>query len=362
MYAQNFEKTPLGVASEIQGLTIEVQFFTPSSVRIIKSPVGWEHNKTSLSVVAKPQVVKFTANKSGNAIVLRSDKLRVEIDQGTGVVSFMAQNGQKLLSEKAAPTFKDFNDAGVKTFSVSQAFLLDKDEAIYGIGQLQNGKMSQRGVTKRLIQDINEDVTNVIQSVKGYGLFWDNYSPLTFTDNEQETSFSSEVGDLVDYYFMYGGDADGVVAQLRILTGDAPMFPLWTYGYFQSKERYKSQTETVGTVRRYRELGVPLDCIILDWQYWGSNYLWNAMEFLNEEFPNPQRMIEDVHGMNAKMLISIWSSFGPMTKQYRVMEPKNMLLNMGTWPQSGSAKWPPNRDYPSGVKPYDAYNPEARAI
>ena len=140
--------------------------------------------------------------------------------------------------------------------------------------------MSQRGVTKRLIQGNTEDVITFFQSVKGYGVFWDNYSPTTFTDNAQETSFSSEVGDLVDYYFMYGGNADGVVAQMRKLTGEVPMFPLWVYGFFQSKERYKSQHEIVGVVRKYRELGVPLDGIIQDWQYWGSNYLWNAMEFL----------------------------------------------------------------------------------
>ena len=66
---------------------------------------------------------------------------------------------------------------------------------------------------------------------------------LFFTDNEVETSFRSEVGDCVDYYFMYGKDADGVIAQVRDLTGQAPMFPLWTYGYWQSKERYKSQEE-----------------------------------------------------------------------------------------------------------------------
>ncbi|MGG6494974.1 UNVERIFIED_CONTAM: xylosidase, partial [Bacteroidetes bacterium 56_B9] len=113
------------------------------------------------------------------------------------------------------------------------------------------------------------------------------------------TSFQSEVGDCIDYYFMYGGDADGVVAQMRALTGQVPMFPLWTYGYFQSKERYKSQEETVGVVRKYRELGVPLDGIIQDWQYWGHNYLWNAMDFKNPSFSDPKKMIDDVHGMNA---------------------------------------------------------------
>ncbi|HOO86041.1 MAG TPA: glycoside hydrolase family 31 protein, partial [Prolixibacteraceae bacterium] len=200
------------------------------------------------------------------------------------------------------------------------------------------------------------------QSVKGYGLFWDNYSPTTFKDNDAETSFSSVVADGIDYYFMYGGNADGVVACMRDLTGQVPMFPLWTYGYWQSKERYKSQDETVGVVRKYRELGVPLDGIIQDWRYWGNNYLWNAMEFLNEEFYNPQQMVNDVHGMNAHMIISIWNSFGPKTKPFRELDSINALFDFKTWPESGSFKWPPNPDYPSGVRVYDAYNPAARDI
>ena len=193
-------------------------------------------------------------------------------------------------------------------------------------------------------------------------MFWDNYSPTLFTDNEVETSFRSEVGDCVDYYFMYGKNADGVIAQVRSLTGQAPMFPLWTYGYWQSKERYKSQEEVVDVVRKYRELGVPLDGIIQDWQYWGHNYLWNAMDFQNPTFNNPQKMMEDVHAMNAHMAISIWSSFGPMTKPYRELDKKGMLFNFTTWPQSGLESWPPNMEYPSGVRVYDAYNPEARDI
>ena len=93
----------------------------------------------------------------------------------------------------------------------------------------------------------------------------------------------------MDYYFMYGATADGVIAQMRDLTGQVPMFPLWTFGYWQSKERYKSQDELVGVVKKYRELGVPFDGIIQDWQYWGNNYLWNAMEFLNSNFPIHRR-------------------------------------------------------------------------
>jgi alpha-D-xyloside xylohydrolase len=161
---------------------------------------------------------------------------------------------------------------------------------------------------------------------------------------------------------MYGGNADGVIAQMRSLTGEVPMFPLWTYGFWQSRERYKSQNELLEVVNKYRELNVPLDGIIQDWQYWGGNYLWNAMDFLNPEFYNPQQMVDEVHAKNAHLLISIWSSFGPMTKQYKDLNEKGLLFDFGTWPSGGPDTWPPNREYPSGVRVYDAYSPVARDI
>ena len=343
-------------------MDIEVQFFAPAVARVIKSPEGVAYEKQSLSVIAKPEKVSFKADIQDNKIVLNTSELSVSVDTGTGIVSYFSKDGKSLLAEKSGMQFIDFDDAGTKTYQVYQPFILDKEEAIYGLGQLQNGKMIQRNMTKNLIQGNVEDVSPFFQSTKGYGVFWDNYSPTLFTDNEVETSFRSEVGDCVDYYFMYGKNADGVIAQVRNLTGQAPMFPLWTYGYWQSKERYKSQEEVVDVVRKYRELGIPLDGIIQDWQYWGHNYLWNAMDFQNPTFNNPQKMMEDVHAMNAHMAISIWSSFGPMTKPYRELDKKGMLFNFTTWPQSGLESWPPNMEYPSGVRVYDAYNPEARDI
>ncbi len=111
----------------------------------------------------------------------------------------------------------------------------------------------------------------MLQSIKGWGLYWENYSPTLFEDNANGMTFDSEVGKGVDYYFMYGGSADGVIAQMRWLTGDVPMFPLWTYGFWQSKERYKTAAETESIVDQHRALQVPLDGIIQDWQYWGSD-------------------------------------------------------------------------------------------
>jgi alpha-D-xyloside xylohydrolase len=319
--------------------------------------------KESLSVIKTPEKTSFSVKLVGEELQLSTTDIQVAYNQKNGQLSYGTARQKKLLREKASgSSFKPFNDAGSQTYSVTQVFDLEKDESIYGLGSQQQGRMVQRNLKLNMVQGNTDDYVPFFQSVKGYGLFWDNYSPTVFEDGPGGTSFQSEVGEGIDYYFMYGGNADGVIAKMRDLTGQAPMFPLWTYGFWQSKERYKSQNELVDVVKKYRELGVPLDGIIQDWQYWGNNYLWNGMEFLNGEFYNPKKMVDDVHALNAKMIISIWSSFGPHTKPFREMEKQNMLLNFETWPQAGTDTWPPNMDYPSGVRVYDAYNPAARDI
>ena len=361
--AQSYQKTNLGIKTKINSTDVEIQFYGPTTVRVLKSPAGKPFTKESLTVVKKPQATKVAISQQGDVISLKSDKLKVDVDIKTGKIAYSTPTGTKLLSEKeSGATFSAFNDAGSKTYTINQSFALDKDEAIYGLGQQQRGKLSLRNTRINMVQGNTDDYVPFLVSTKGYGLFWDNYSPTVFEDKPENTSFISEVGDCIDYYFMLGGNIDGSIAGMRELTGQAPMFPLWTFGYWQSKERYKSQNELVGVVSKYRDLGVPLDGIIQDWQYWGNNYLWNAMEFLNSDFPNPKKLVDDIHNMNAHLIISIWSSFGPQTKQFREMQPKGMLLNFGTWPQSGLDSWPPNREYPSGVQPYDPYNPEARDI
>jgi alpha-D-xyloside xylohydrolase len=362
-WAAPYTQTAQGVKATVGNLDVTVDFYGPNLVRIIKTQAGQSVEKTSLSVTKQPEKTRVNLKQKGNELLLSSPTLHVSLDLNSGRLAFKTAGGKLLLTEKAAgAAFTPFNDAGDQTLSASQSFQLDKDEAIYGLGILQNGQMNQRNQEVRMVQNNTWDFVTFFQSVKGYGLFWDNYSPTTFKDNAEGTSFTSEVAPCIDYYVMYGGNADGVVAQMRDLTGQVPLFPLWTYGFWQSKERYKSQSEIVDVVKKYRELGIPLDGIIQDWQYWGNNYLWNAMAFLNEEFPQPQRMVDDIHALNAKLTISIWSSFGPATKQYRELEKLGALLNISTWPESGLTAWPPNMDYPSGVRVYDPFNPKARDI
>ena len=338
---------------------VKVEFYTPSIVHVVKAPVGHQYAKESLVVIAKPDEVAVV--QKGNAV--SSDALTVKVDAKSGNLTFSDSKGRVMLREKGTNFEPVTKNPQAGAYKVTQTFVLDKDEAIYGLGTVQNGKMNRRGMHILMEQSNLEDFQNVIQSVKGWGLFWDIYSPTQFDDDAQGMSLSSQVGDCVDYYFMLGGSADGVIAQMRHLSGDVPMFPLWTYGYWQSKERYKTSKETLGIVEEYRRLGVPLDGIIQDWQYWGNNYLWNAMDFLSEDFVDGKQLIDKSHALNAHFMISIWASFGPMTKAYKQLDEKGLLFDFETWPQSGlSHIWPPRRDYPSGVRVYDAFSQEARDI
>ncbi|MFM2291934.1 MAG: hypothetical protein RIS29_1747 [Bacteroidota bacterium] len=348
--AQNYQSTSTGFKATVQSVNIELKFYSSGIVRVTKSPEGTNYRKESLSVVKVPENTPVEQQFSNNIVSLKSNKLLVTADLSSGKISFSTLNGQMLLTEKALGIqFTPSHDGQRNTYLTRQAFLLEKDEPIYGLGQQQNGRLNQRYQRNNLENGNTRVCIPFFQSIKGYGLFWDSYASTLFTDNVQETSFES-LGDCTDYYFMYGGDANGVVAQMRDLTGQVPMIPLWGFGYLQSRERYKTQDELVGVVDKYRSLKVPLDGVIQDWQYWGADSSWNSMSFAPAVFPRPKEMVDKIHAQNAHLMIVAWPGFAPATSQYKEFKQKNMLINFDTWP--------PN----ANTKPYDPYNPEARDI
>jgi len=209
--AQTYQKTELGAKSVINSIEVEIQFYNPSTVRVLKSPEGKNFTKKSLSVIETPQKTDFNIKQEGDELSLKSKIVQVNMNLKNGKISFSTPEGESLLNEKEkGVAFTDFDDAGVKTYSVYQSFVLDKDEAIYGLGQQQQGKMVQRNLKLNMVQGNTDDYIPFFQSVKGYGLFWDNYSPTIFEDNSESTSFKSDVGDCIDYYFMLGSKTDGV--------------------------------------------------------------------------------------------------------------------------------------------------------
>ena len=142
-------------------------------------------------------------------------------------------------------------------------------EGLYGLGQHQAGVWNYRGESVDISQDNSNISVPLMLSSKGYGIFWNNTSRSRFNNRFANYLYiSSEVADVIDYYFLYGPDFDKIIAGYRDLTGQAPMFGKWAYGFWQCKNRYKSQDEILGVARKYRDLHIPVDNIVQDWFWW----------------------------------------------------------------------------------------------
>ena len=119
------------------------------------------------------------------------------------------------------------------------------------------------------------------------------------------TTFRSEVGKDINYYFIYGPNIDKVVAGYRLLTGAAPLFPKWAYGFWQCREHYSNEQETLDAAEGFRSRHIPVDLIVQDWQYWGK-WGWGAYQFDPTAYPNPAEMIKKLHQWNFHYMISVW--------------------------------------------------------
>jgi len=124
---------------------------------------------------------------------------------------------------------------------------------------------------------------------------------------DNRTTFRSPNATMLDYVVFYGPSADSVIATYRNLSGNAPMFPLWAYGFWQCRERYTSSANLVETVKEFRNRNIPMDVIVQDWQYWGKNG-WGVPRFDETNYPNPGQFIRQLHDLHAHFNISIWSN------------------------------------------------------
>lgn len=179
------------------------------------------------------------------------------------------------------------------------------------------------------------------------------YAPVK--DGEQ-LSWWGQMQDMIDYYFIYGKDMDDIIAGYRTLTGKAPIMPDWAMGYWQSREKYNTRDEVLGTVSEFRKRNIPIDNVVIDWLHWKQDS-WGSHEFDKQRFPDPKGMVDSIHDMNAHVMVSVWPKFYVTTDHYKEFD-KNGWMYKGAVRDS-------IRDW---VGPgylgsfYDAYNPDARKL
>ena len=142
---------------------------------------------------------------------------------------------------------------------------------------------------------------------------------LRSAEEQRKLSFWSEMNPMEDYYFVLGDSYDEVISGYRTLTGKAPVIPRWAMGFWQSRERYSTQDEIVGTLKTFRDKHIPVDNIVQDWQYWAPDQ-WGSHEFEASRFPDPEAMLDSVHAMHGRFMISVWPKFYTNTANYKELK------------------------------------------
>ncbi|MCF0179730.1 MAG: glycoside hydrolase family 31 protein [Bacteroidales bacterium] len=350
--AQTMQKTSNGVKTVANGDNVTITFFSNSIVRITKSESPNPELSQAPVVIMEPKALEVKVAQENGNLRVSSSEITANLNLNTGAVCIEDNSGNTFITEKDYGTQivpAIYND--VNSHAVKQAFRLFPDEKVYGLGQQQTGQFCQRNRRISLWQDNMSISMPYFYSTRGYGLLWNNASPTVWSDSKNETSFESDMGSAVDYFVIAGGNADKVLANLRELTGHAPMLPLWNFGFWQSKERYFSQDETVGVLRKYRELRVPIDCVVQDWQYWGiGDEVWNGVTWASDRYPDPTGMMNEIHAMNGHCIASVWPSFGKETAIYKEMNSHGWMFSFKTFPEGEFARV------------FDVFNPDARNL
>ncbi len=344
------QQTSDGAVFTMASGTLKVQVCSDSVIHVLYSPTPSFPKRADFVVTKESWAgAKFTMQSNDEAVTLATSLLKLTITRKDGAIAYAESNGAALVQE-ASRRMTPVKVNGEDTFRAeSFVNIYGSHEALYGLGQHQAGVWNYRGESLDISQDNTNIAVPLMLSSKGYGIFWNNTSRSRFNNRFANYLYiSSDVADVIDYYFFYGPDFDRIIASYRELTGQAPLFGKWAYGFWQCKNRYKSQEEILGVAKKYRDLHIPVDDIVQDWFWWNRKG-----EFVfNKNYPDPKGMIDQLHAENFHLMISIWPFFEPGSANYDFMQSKGWFVDKFKYAK------PPF--HTNGMAVYDATSPEAR--
>ncbi|MDR3653615.1 MAG: glycoside hydrolase family 31 protein [Paludibacter sp.] len=322
----SFTKEHDGVLFTLDNGLLKVKVCTDNVVEVKYTELPVFMNKPSLVVTNEWKTIPtFTVAENDNEIIITTAKLHVIVSKKTNSVKYTDLNDKVILSEddSQSKSMTSATIAGIDVYNCTSEFKSPLDESLYGLGCHPEDSLSinYKGRNQDMAIKYMTGAIPVLLSTKGYGLLWDNYSASDFygaEDGNTKFKYVSESGNMVDYYFIYGPSFDNIIASYRNATGNAPMFPKWSFGLFQSQDRYKSQAEILSVKDKYRNNKIPVDCIVQDWFYWEPNVIGSHVMY-PERYPDPKAMVDELHKSHIHGMISIWPVFSKGTIPYNQM-------------------------------------------
>lgn len=344
------QQQPDGLTLTMKQGTLRLQVCSDAIIHVLYSATSSFPARFDPVIIKKTwPPVKWDVQKTEDEVSLVTSRLKVVVSKKDGAVTYRDLENKQLVQE-ATRKLTPVKVNGEDTYRAESFInIYGSREGLYGLGQHQSGVWNYRGESV----DISQDNTNIsvplLVSSNGYGIFWNSAARSRVNNRFANYLYiSSEVADVIDYYFLYGPELDAVVAGYRELTGQVPMFGKWAYGFWQCKNRYKTQDEILGVARKYRELHIPVDNIVQDWFWWNRKG-----EFVfNSKYPDPKGMVDELHQKNFHLMISIWPFFEPGSTNYDYMKKQGWFVD-----QFKFAKPPYHTD---GMAVYDATNADAR--
>src|SRR5215469_2269221 len=346
----SFEKRTNGVEIRQKAGVLRLEVDAPEVLHVTYSPLAAtteSHPADQVVITHDWPAASFDVSANDKAITLTTPKLRAVIERDSGALHYAGADGKQLTTE-AYRSLKPVEVNGEKTFRAESFFAIyGSHEGFYGLGQHQAGVWNYRGETVSLAQENTQIAVPLLVSTNGYGIFWNNPSR-TVVDNKFVHSLylSSEVADRIDYYFLFGPEADQIIGHYRKLTGEVPLFGRWAYGFWQCKNKYQSQAEIEGVAAKYRQLHIPVDNIVQDWFWWVT---MGEMKW-NPKYPDPQGLIDKLHDEHFHLMVSVWPFFRPGTSVYDEFDKNGWFI----------AKTLTGGFHPVGQALYDPTNPDAR--
>ena len=341
---------PNGVQFTQKVGTLKVEVDSASIIHVLYSATSSFPDRPDYVVIKKSwPAATWTMQSSDDDVTLITSRLKVTVGRKDGAITYRDLDGRQLVQE-ASRKLTPVQVNGENTFRAeSFVNVYGTHEGFYGLGQHQAGVWDYRGESVDISQDNTNIAVPLLVSSNGYGIFWNNDSRSRFNNRFANYLYiSSEVADVIDYYFIYGPELDQVIAGYRELTGEAPMFGKWVYGFWQCKNRYKSQEEILGIAQKYRDLHIPADNIVQDWFWWNHK----GEHVFNKNYPDPKAMVDQLHRENFHLMISVWPFFEPGSSVYDEMDRRGWFVDKFKFAK------PPY--HTAGMAVYDATNPEAR--
>lgn len=289
--------------------------------------------------------------QEGNVTFLQTGNLKLRMEDN-GSVSYWS--GDKLLiREQPEQTFgfgyRNYRSVGSGLWKIRVTFEANEQEQFYGLGHERMNVFSKKGCTVDLMHLNTKCSIPYVYSSLGYGFLWNMPSTGTAELANNRTRWSSDSAKGVDYVVIEGTPKE-VCGKLTDLTGHAPLMPEWALGFWQCKLRYENQEQILEVARKYKELGVPISVIIIDYFHWTEQ---GDYKFDPKFWPNPKEMADKLHEMGIKLMVSMWPTINEHSENYYYMLNHNMLLRTA----SGS-----NRvfDFYGPQAEIDPSNPQAR--